>query len=223
MHNFVRCVLMCCTVAMLSGCGKNSIKTKTEKNEYSVPNGTATIETISVVSKNGKATNDVLQNISTQILDGFIEKSKTEKKVTLDVKSRQTYNDGKIINVLFEGEMIKDENKREKFRISKLIEAETGKILSIDDMFCDDEWKKYVDAEFEKVMEEKEYSELWEKPCISIWNEEDFYIENGKLVLYFPPYKLSYYKKGFVEFEFDIEKLNSFLRENLQKLHKKQR
>lgn len=65
--------------------------------------------------------------------------------------------------------------------------------------------------------EPQKYSDLWEQPVMTESRENDFYIENGNLVIYYPPYELSYYSKGFVEFEIKTEDIKSYLKEEYKK------
>ena len=57
------------------------------------------------------------------------------------------------------------------------------------------------------------YSELWEEPHITADNKNRFYMTDTELVIFFPPYELSYYAKGFVEFKIPLEELYDILDE----------
>ncbi|MBQ3471379.1 MAG: DUF3298 domain-containing protein [Clostridia bacterium] len=63
-----------------------------------------------------------------------------------------------------------------------------------------------------------EYAELWEKPVIKDTSQTNFYIEDGKLVLYYQPYDLSYYARGFVEFRLPLKELSGYLKEEYRRL-----
>lgn len=58
------------------------------------------------------------------------------------------------------------------------------------------------------------YSELWEKPEITNENENRFYMTDTDLVIFFPPYELSYYAKGFIEFPIPLEEINPILKDH---------
>ena len=60
------------------------------------------------------------------------------------------------------------------------------------------------------------YSELWAKPEITEQNQNRFYIQDDNLVIFFPPYELSYYAKGFIEFPIPLLDLNSILDEDFR-------
>lgn len=57
------------------------------------------------------------------------------------------------------------------------------------------------------------YSELWAEPHISKKTADRFYLTDSDLVIFFPPYELSYYAKGFVEFSVPFERINAYLAE----------
>lgn len=64
-------------------------------------------------------------------------------------------------------------------------------------------------------MTEKEpdkYNELWAEPVLTKENENQFYLTDNDLVIYFPPYVLSYYAKGFIEFPIRLTEISGILK-----------
>lgn len=57
------------------------------------------------------------------------------------------------------------------------------------------------------------YGELWERPEIQPEHEMNFYIIPERLVILFQPYELSYYAKGYVEFEIPFTEVSGALKE----------
>ena len=57
------------------------------------------------------------------------------------------------------------------------------------------------------------YSEMWAEPKITEENKNRFYLTDTDLVIFFPPYELSYYAKGFIEFPIPLESINPILNE----------
>ncbi len=93
---------------------------------------------------------------------------------------------------------------------------ESPHILSLGELFADDNYIEGLNRIIkEKVNNEPErYSELWAEPIITKENENRFYLTDDCLVIYFPPYELSYYAKGFIEFEIPYIEINRILQES---------
>lgn len=87
--------------------------------------------------------------------------------------------------------------------------------LKLGELFCDDNYIEKLNAQITKLVRDnpERYNELWAKPEISKDNEDRFYITDTDIVIYFPPYELSYYAKGFIEFPISFETLNPILKE----------
>ena len=73
-----------------------------------------------------------------------------------------------------------------------------------------------INEEIEKHSEE--YKDLWAKPEIKQEHQTDFYIQDDDLVIFFQPYDLSYYARGFVEFRLDLEDLSGYMKEEYRRL-----
>ena len=60
----------------------------------------------------------------------------------------------------------------------------------------------------------EKYSGLWAEPHINAADHQNqFYLTDEELVIFFPPYDLSYYAKGFIEFPIRRTELNGLLKE----------
>ena len=75
---------------------------------------------------------------------------------------------------------------------------------------------RMINEEMEKHSEE--YKDLWAKPEIKQEHQTDFYIQDDDLVIFFQPYDLSYYARGFVEFRLDLEDLSGYMKEGYRRL-----
>ena len=73
-----------------------------------------------------------------------------------------------------------------------------------------------IDAELEKNPDE--YGDLWEKPKIKDENQRNFYISPDGLTLFYEPYDLSYYARGFVEFTLPNEEIKPIVKEEYKRL-----
>lgn len=95
-----------------------------------------------------------------------------------------------------------------------------NKILTLSDLFEDEGYKETLNRMIAELVTEKpnEYKDLWAKPEIKDSHQNDFYIDNGNLVIYFQPYDLSYYARGFVEFPLKLEELSGYLKADYRRL-----
>lgn len=93
--------------------------------------------------------------------------------------------------------------------------GEKTRVSKLGDLFCDKEYMAKLNVIIERMVEENsdKYSELWAKPEITDKNENRFYLTDTELVIFFPPYELSYYAKGFIEFPIPLSDLNPILNE----------
>ena len=87
--------------------------------------------------------------------------------------------------------------------------------LALGELFSDKDYIKKLNTIISTMVKDNpdKYSELWEKPEITLENENRFYMTDTDLVIFFPPYELSYYAKGFIEFPIPLDSLNSILKE----------
>ena len=89
------------------------------------------------------------------------------------------------------------------------------KILTLADLFTKDNYIERLNKIIDTMIEENPdiYSELWEEPHITADNKNRFYMTDTELVIFFPPYGLSYFANGFVEFKIPLEELYDILDE----------
>ena len=95
------------------------------------------------------------------------------------------------------------------------INSEVPHNLKLSELFEDEKYADKINFIIEQMVQAdpQRYSELWAKPHISGDNEDRFYLTDTELVIYFPPYELSYYAKGFVEFNIPLSELSPILNE----------
>ena len=110
------------------------------------------------------------------------------------------------------------ESHKSSFRITKNIDTKKGAELSLSDLFDGDEYIDMLNARLsDAVLENSEkYQGLWEKPRLA--ENQDFYISSGLLVVYYLPYKLSYYERGFVEIPLSLADMSGYLKEEYRHL-----
>ena len=98
------------------------------------------------------------------------------------------------------------------------IDTLANKTVLLSDLFEDDSYKGELNRQIDIILEDNKdtYSDLWSHPKIT--SEENFYINDGNLVIFYPPYELSYYARGFVEFPIKLEDIEGYLKEEYKRL-----
>lgn len=98
-------------------------------------------------------------------------------------------------------------------RVAKNIDLLNNKELKLSDLFSDEAYEEALNQKIGEILDKNpdEYSDLWEKPILTKSHQEDFYLSGEGLILYYPPYELSYYARGFVEFCIPYKELSGYL------------
>lgn len=93
--------------------------------------------------------------------------------------------------------------------------ADEFHIITLDELFCDDKYMEKLNSIISEMVTKNpdKYSEMWAEPKITEENKNRFYLTDTDLVIFFPPYELSYYAKGFIEFPIPLESINPILNE----------
>ena len=96
--------------------------------------------------------------------------------------------------------------------------SEQPKLLELKDLFSDEGYIETINRMIDELVAEKpeEYSGLWAEPHITEETQRQFYLTDEELVIFFPPYELSYYARGFVEFPLRLTELNGKLKEEFR-------
>lgn len=104
--------------------------------------------------------------------------------------------------------------------LARNVDIAASKEIKLDDLFADSGYVNTLNRLITEQVEgnKDEYADLWEKPEIKDSNHTDFYIEEGSLVIFYQPYDLSYYARGFVEFRLPLEELRGYMKEEYARL-----
>lgn len=91
---------------------------------------------------------------------------------------------------------------------------ETPHNLSLGDLFEDERYLEKINTIIKRMTEEEseKYSELWDEPIVVEETENRFYITDNDIVIFFPPYTLSYYAKGFIEYPIKLTEIEGLLK-----------
>ena len=101
-------------------------------------------------------------------------------------------------------------------RFSKTIDILKGEEIELPDFFSDEEYEQRINRIIEEIISENpdDYNDLWEKPMLSSIHNKNFYLSREGIVIYYPPYELSYYARGFVEFCIPYKELSGYLKQD---------
>lgn len=215
MHNSLRIVLCAATAVCIfvSACETRKSYVGTERREFE--NITVEIPKFKNLSDDEfeKELNEKYEQTVAERIEKFL--SDADDECEFELKQEIKLNKSPVITVV--GEIraydggVRDVNER----IAKNIDVVKNTELKLYDLFEDNSYINKLNREIENITESnpEEYHDLWEKPIISDINRECFYLTDKALVIFYPPYELSYYAKGFVEFYVPYDNIRSYLKE----------
>lgn len=225
MHNSIKAsvffriakaVLFSLLLLLLSACGKGVKITEIDKS-YETESQLATVQIPQISGLASKdlenAVNDEFTTVTNELLNKFSEAAKkTGEKSRFEMQTTEYFNKNGLLSMVTDYEYFARKSHKSRFRIAKNIDTEGCIELSLSDLFEDD---GYIDALnamlfYAVAAEPEKYADLWAKP--KIMQNQGFYIDGENLVLYYPPYELSYYERGFVEIPVPIEELLTYMR-----------
>ena len=141
-------------------------------------------------------------------------------KCVFETDWSEKYNDKDFVSVVEERYIYMGGAHGETAWLPRNIDAAAMREIRLADLFAEEGYVNTLNRMINEEIQDnpEEYADLWEKPEIKDSNQTDFYIEDGDLVIFFQPYDLSYYARGFVEFELDLEELSGYLKEEYRRL-----
>lgn len=100
------------------------------------------------------------------------------------------------------------------WRTAENIDLKYKKKLMLEDLFMDKDYIEFLNLRIDELIQEnsEKYSDLWQKPQIGKREQENFYIYENNIIIYYQPYDLSYYAKGIIEFPISIESLRGYIK-----------
>ena len=215
MHNFIKFGFVPVLFALLCGCGKD-VKITTIDKSYESESRIANVKVpqISGLSSSDleSAVNDEFMSVTAELLDKFSESAKKiGEQSRFDMQTVEHYNKNGILSMVTDYEYFARKADKSRFRIAKNIDTKKCIELSLSELFDDD---GYIDA-VNKLLSDsvaaapEKYKDLWAKP--KIMQNQGFYTDGETLVLFYPPYELSYYERGYVEIPVPIEELLTYM------------
>ena len=216
MHNFIKLTLTAILAMTLSACG-NGIKVDTVDKSYSSDTATANVKIPQLKGLSShdleNALNEEFSSVTNELLKKW-EKAAAEtgEQSVFDMNTVTHFNKKGLLSLVTDYEYFARKAHKNSFRITKNIDTENGFELSLSDLFDGDE---YIDALNHMLLEAvkaapERYADIWAKPKIS--QNQGFYTDGENLVIFYPPYELSYYERGFVEIPLPLEDVLTYMR-----------
>ena len=158
--------------------------------------------------------NKDFRSVSEELLNDFSKSAKeTAEMSEFNIQTAEQYNKKGFLSVVEQIDYFSRKTHKNSCRITKNINTQKCCEVSLGDLFEDDGYIDVLNALLEKqiMASPDKYADLWQKPKIS--QNQCFYINADGLVLYYPPYELSYYERGFVEIPIDLSELSGCFKE----------
>ncbi|MBQ7986580.1 MAG: DUF4163 domain-containing protein [Clostridia bacterium] len=222
MYNLVKKLPVLALVLLVASCGAGvqvdsvdkSYETETVMVDAKIPK----LSGLSSESLENAINEEYEKTITTLLADFKKQASKTGDQSTFMVTTTEHYNNGGIFSAVTQIDSVASESHKNSFRITKNIDTDKCAELSLADLFSGDGYIDMINSRLESAVTEnsERYQGLWEKPRLS--ENQDFYITPEHLVVYYLPYKLSYYERGFVEIPLSLSDMSGYLKEEYRHL-----
>lgn len=230
MYNSIKkIVILGLCVFAICGCSSDKVKLQIQSSNYETENEIIDIEVPEFSKLGKKEFNDEIssnyETYSKDLLNSFIKDSQNQAenrvgKSKLEVKQEEKYNKNGLYSLISEIYEYTEGTYGVSRRRILNVDTENSKVLLLEDLFNDDEYIDMLNSKLEKLSEDSMYSDLWEKPVINEEQNEYFYFDNKGLVIFYPPYELSYYARGFVEFTIPYSELYGYLKPEYSVLYR---
>ncbi len=222
---FTRIFCVCILILSCYACTFNGIDTKIIKNEVQTEYSSLSTELLEIsYNKDSEFANTLNTQFSENLskrLSSFDESAKEHVSIipsdskasfttTLDIK----YNDNDFLSVVEEENMFTGGAHGIMVRNSSNIDFGNKKQIYLNDLFETEGYENVLNRMIDELMQKKseDYTELWKVPRIQAEHQYNFYITDTDLVIYFQPYELSYYARGFIEFPLSLTELRGYLK-----------
>lgn len=222
MYNFIKKLPIFALVLLCASC-KSGVEVDSIDKSYTTETVTvdAKIPKLSGISSESLevSVNSEYEKTVTSLLEDFKKQAaKTGDKSTFTVTTTEHHNSGGFFSAVTQVESFASESHKNSFRITKNIDTKKCIELTLSDLFEGDAYIDMLNARLESAVKEnsERYQGLWEKPRLC--ENQDFYVSSGNLVVYYLPYKLSYYERGFVEIPLSLSDMSGYLKEEYRHL-----
>lgn len=212
------------TACSVSDNSKINIISKEYETEYSQIKTQVPEINIPGAPEFSKELNSRLLQENEEAVSGFdsdaAQNSDSMQKSIYEIKQEIKYNKNNFISITEEQYTYIGGAHGMTLRKSLNIDTLLNKEILLGDLFAEEGYEQTLNRLIREKREKhpEEYSELWEEPVIKPEHQYDFYITDTDLVIYYQPYALSYYARGFIEFPIRLTELSGYLKEEYYRL-----
>ena len=214
-------IILSLLCVLLAGCSKiGGIKYKNIITEENTATYSIYIEKPKIDSSGNKdfllKTSGLFENRIAEWTTDFKKRisEKSNTKAELCVSSDLKFNKNEFISIETVKKVYLTGAHGNMWKFCENIDVKYSKVLELKDLFIDDKYPEFINQRMQELISDKPkiYFDLWQKPLLGTRQNKDFYIHDGNLVIFYQPYDLSYYAKGFVEFPISIESLRGYIK-----------
>lgn len=199
----------------LGGISYKNIITEEDTDEYSVYMETPSVSGISDEAF-GLSINNAFSEMTSMWKEDFKTRinQNSREKAELSVVSDEKFNKNNFVSIVVEKSVYTGGPHGNIWRFSQNIDLDTLKVLTLKELFIDSKYIDFLNRRMIEIAEDNpdKYSDLWQTPVIGERQMSDFYIHDGNLIIFYQPYDLSYYAKGFVEFPISVDSLRGYIK-----------
>lgn len=226
MHYSLKMILPLCFMLLLCACEQGTIRMKTEQKQYETEDALVEMEIAQFFGFSEEEFETKLNQELQKEADGWLELlEKSEgmpeyEKRQLRLTPMVTYNQNGMLSFYTESYLFCEGVHGSKNRVARTVDLQANRQMLLSELFLDDAYLKFLNQRIADIVEKnpEEYHDLWEKPLVGSMHEQFFYLGEDGLVIFFPPYELSYYARGFVEFTIPYEILSGYLKPEYRRM-----
>lgn len=218
------------SVLLLCSCTESGVADiKISVNEYETNISSARMETVCISGLDDTEFENKLNQTIAKDIDGAAvsfdtiaadsaEKIRMGNKCVFEINQLIKNNSDSFISILEEHYVYAGSAHGSTIRYPRNIDTLTHSVIKLSDLFKDNSYKEELNRKIDSITDsDKEcYSDLWEHPQIK--SEDNFYICDKKLVIFYQPYELSYYARGFIEFPIKLADIEGYLKDEYKRL-----
>ena len=222
MHNFIKLLLFPAILTLfLCGCSGQGAVEFIDKS-YKTERITVDLQIPQLTSLKDKdlqeQVNEDIYQTCMDFLGKFKSASEDISSPSVFIAETKKFEKGTLLSLVTQIDYYTQKPHNNSFRITKTVDTRTSTQLRLKDLFEGDGYIDRINATLEDITLKNpdSYKGLWAKPQLG--ENQGFYITDQALVVYFPPYELSYYSRGFVEFSIPLSDLSGYMTEEYRQM-----
>ncbi len=228
---FKRLIILGVMAAILCGCSLDRVRAEKSIKEYETDYSSVHAEVMRFSGmKNAEFEKSINSEIEQSVESALVafdsealgsgDKVRMGNKCVFETTWEEKYNKNDFISAVEERYVYTGGAHGSTVRLARNIDLAGEKEIKLADLFSDDGYvstlNRFINDEISEHSDK--YKDLWAKPEIKDTHQTDFYISGDELVIFFQPYDLSYYARGFVEFSIELEELSGYMKEEYRRL-----